>query len=397
MLMANDVVADQPRLGHGCVNLAQGGEAMLRVSLPRGLHVESTRLTRLTSTFTLSLPHVERSKIIHLKRRVGCIALKYQPRHVSRKEQWRYTVSLQIHLQRHSSADDRPSISRFFKRKTPPQSSQPKVVNTQHVIEVVDDGDDTIEISDSPPAKKPKSSSYFGSTAKSATSQVEPNAEAGPSRKPSRHVATPPAHLQSYRLPPISSASTRETGAFGAFSNPSIEASLRPTQQRTAAQQEQHEKWHRKVVGGSLIRRRRSLALDEAEALEARKLITGDDVDEGDGSATPPIVTVDSDEERQTRAEQVGNGLAAKYGAKTDGKGKVKAVNRKKKEEEVGPSGQTYTPLEKQYMEIKAKNPDVLLLMEGESLSCGVSRIVARADYRSWIQVQVGRVWNRRD
>ena len=161
--------------------------------------------------------------------------------------------------------------------------------------------------------------------------------------------------------------STQESGAFASFSNPSIQASLKPSQPRTVAQQEQHEKWHRKVVGGSLIRRRGSLALDEAAALEARKLITGIDDEDADGSGTPMVETADSDDERRTLAEQVGNGLAAKYTAKTDGKGKTKTTSRKKKEEEVGPSGQTYTPLEKQYKEIKATHPGVLLLMEGES------------------------------
>lgn len=118
------------------------------------------------------------------------------------------------------------------------------------------------------------------------------------------------------------------------------------------------------MVGGSLIQRRRSLALDEAAALEARKLVSGLEDDEKD---VAPIESAESDEERENQAKQVGNGLAAKYTAK----GKGKAVGRKKKEEEVGPSGQTFTPLEKQYMDIKAKHPDVLMLMEGESPNGG--------------------------
>ena len=237
---------------------------------------------------------------------------------------------------------------------------------------MLDDGDDTIEITDTPPYKKLKSSGYFGHNTHQPTVKVESenriNAEAGPSRKPSasRHAAAPSPHLQSYRLPRISLSSSHDGSAFGSFSNASVEASLRPSQQRTAAQQEQHEKWHKKVVGGNLIRRRRSLALDEAAALEARREVGGIDEAVADGSVTPQVETADSDEERQQQAEQVGAGLAAKYAARVDGKGKGKAAGRKKKEEEIGPGGQTYTPLEKQYMEIKAKNPDVLLLMEGE-------------------------------
>lgn len=47
-------------------------------------------------------------------------------------------------------------------------------------------------------------------------------------------------------------------------------------------------------------------------------------------------------------------------------KGKKSTAKGKKKQEEVGPSGLVYTPLEKQFMEIKSKNEDVLLLTEGE-------------------------------
>jgi DNA mismatch repair protein MSH3 len=120
-----------------------------------------------------------------------------------------------------------------------------------------------------------------------------------------------------------------------------------------------------------LIPRRRSLALDEAAALEARRQLGLEEGNE-DGDDTPPVVVEDrdeSDEERQRAADKLGDSLAAKYAAKADAKGKGKgkaAITRKKKVEEVGPSGQTYTPLEKQYLEHKAQNPDVLLMMEGE-------------------------------
>jgi len=42
----------------------------------------------------------------------------------------------------------------------------------------------------------------------------------------------------------------------------------------------------------------------------------------------------------------------------------TKKKGRGKKQEELGPSGLPYTPLEKQFMEIKDANPDVLLLTE---------------------------------
>ena len=72
-------------------------------------------------------------------------------------------------------------------------------------------------------------------------------------------------------------------------------------------------------------------------------------------------VVLDSDEEGKKLAEDVGSRLRAKFAPKgTNG-----AKGKGKKKEEVGPSGQTYTPLEKQFMDIKGANPDVLLMMEG--------------------------------
>lgn len=275
----------------------------------------------------------------------------------------------------------RPSISRFFKRKSPPAPLREKSTANE-VIEVLDDDDsELVGSKDTLSAKKSKTSGYFGNGtshtgtthgSNGSTELIDERPVAGPSRKPSasRGVSAAPTYLQDYRLPRASSASTPEReGAFGTFSFASSGQS-RPSVQRTAAQQEQHEKWHRKVVGGNLIPRRRSLALDEAAAAEARRQLGIPDQDDADGTETPAVEEVsDSDDERQKQAAKLGSGLAAKYGAKADIKGKGKATTRKKKEEEVGPSGQTYTPLERQYMEIHAKHPDVLLLMEGQSLS----------------------------
>lgn len=244
------------------------------------------------------------------------------------------------------------------------------------------DDDEPIDATGSPPpAKKAKTSSYFGA-AKAGSS-------AGPSRKPStsRDSSNAPAHLQSYRLPRLDPVSRSQAGsAFDAFNYP-VPSQPRASQARTAAQQAKHEEWHRKVVGGTLIPRRRSLALDEAAALEARRQMGVED--EGEEIVTPPVDEGgDSEEERQKTADKLGESLAAKYGAKdVKDKGKGKATARKKKVEEVGPSGQTYTPLEKQYLEHKAQNPDVLLMMEGES--CQPVRR-HKADGPSRIQVQVG-------
>jgi DNA mismatch repair protein MSH3 len=257
--------------------------------------------------------------------------------------------------------DNRQSISSFFKRKSPPRPS-PKASGTANTqaIEVFDD-DEPIDVTGSPPpAKKPKTSSYFGS--------AKPGPSAGPSRRPSasREPSNAPTPLQNYRLPRPDQASRSQAGsAFDTFTYTS-ESQPRASQTRTAAQQAKHEEWHRKVVGGTLIPRRRSLALDEAAALEAKRQLG---VEDEEVEIVTPVVDDggESEEERQKTADKLGESLAAKYGAKeVKGKGKGKAAARKKKVEEVGPSGQTYTPLEKQYLEHKAQNPDVLLMMEGE-------------------------------
>lgn len=106
------------------------------------------------------------------------------------------------------------------------------------------------------------------------------------------------------------------------------------------------------------FRRKRSLALDEAVAAEAREAAgledEGTPFDGSDGD--------DYKSESEKNAEEVGKQLKKYVAKELAGKGKSKG----KKKEEIGPSGLAYTPLEKQFMEIKEQNRDVLLLMEGE-------------------------------
>jgi DNA mismatch repair protein MSH3 len=110
------------------------------------------------------------------------------------------------------------------------------------------------------------------------------------------------------------------------------------------------------------------LALDEAAAAEVQRQASGGAVDDDSGGADISLleeaIDGESDEEGRKAAEGVGGKLKARYAAKGSafmaaGKGKGR-----KKEEEIGPSGLSYTPLEKQFMEIKKENMDVLLLME---------------------------------
>lgn len=137
------------------------------------------------------------------------------------------------------------------------------------------------------------------------------------------------------------------------------EASTSPAPQRTTEQLNRHEEWKARVLAMSgSFRRRRSLALDEAAAAEVREAtgLEGENTpfDDSDGD--------DDKRESEKNAEEVGKKLK-KYVAKEPSE---KAKGKGKKKEEIGPSGLAYTPLEKQFMDIKEQNKDVLLLMEGE-------------------------------
>lgn len=253
--------------------------------------------------------------------------------------------------------------------------------------------DNVVDLTDSPPpAKKPRliagravapektkleekarSSSYFSTGDPDDTGKTgkQPIASRGLSVTPFT-TPLPTTSLKEYRLPKLARVASAQSGsAFDTYcisvkqsesDDRSIPAET-STAKRSAAQTRKHEEWQRRVnAPGGVVPRRRSLALDEAAAAEARKAVAGSDAD-GEEDATP-IVEDASDDETKKVAEGVASKLAAKYaakGAETMGKAKGRA---KKKEEEIGPSGQTYTPLEKQFMEIKKENQDVLLLME---------------------------------
>lgn len=110
------------------------------------------------------------------------------------------------------------------------------------------------------------------------------------------------------------------------------------TAKEQKAKQARHEEWQKRIGQGLFLPRRNSLPLDE--------------------HGVPPE-TAEMDPEDIDQLEQEEE-IAAKSKTKL---AKNKSTLGKKKEA-LGPSGLTYTPLEKQFMEIKAANPDVLLLTE---------------------------------
>lgn len=292
----------------------------------------------------------------------------------------------------HSTDPARPAISSFFKRKSPPLTSASKIGN-DHA-----DKSAVVDLTGSPPPPKrskttpshdagiattQRSSGYFPSKSTPKPAQLTSNNIAGPSRQRLTAPVTSNVPLSSFALPHQSFNPYSTSGsAFPDYTLSAPSASIEPTssqaRQRTAEQQKRHDAWERRLnAPGGLIPRRRSLALDEGAAAEARRIANGGEegVEGGDdGRDAEAAILLDSDEEKNKKqAQAVGNKLAAKFAVKGTGKTKTAGAKGKKKEEEIGPSGQTYTPLEKQYIEIKKIHPDVLLLMEGElnSVSCG--------------------------
>ncbi|KAJ9099014.1 hypothetical protein QFC20_005771 [Naganishia adeliensis] len=153
---------------------------------------------------------------------------------------------------------------------------------------------------------------------------------------------------------------TREVTMDKTDTNGIVEESVR-NDEENESRRRRHAAWQKRLQGPSgLVPRRRSLNLDEAEAREARAALAearGEEYQPEDENATP-VDEKDDPAEIELISEAVKGSRAKKAGA-------AKAVKgRGKKKEEVGPSGLSYTPLEKQFMEIKAANPDVLLLVE---------------------------------
>ncbi|KAJ7109234.1 muts domain V-domain-containing protein [Mycena epipterygia] len=76
----------------------------------------------------------------------------------------------------------------------------------------------------------------------------------------------------------------------------------------------------------------------------------------------PPVDPVsDSDTDRDRAFEELSELFSSKSGK---GKGKNKGVRKPKPVEEIGPSGEPFTPLEKQVIRLKKDNPSALLMIE---------------------------------
>nr|ODO02407.1 DNA mismatch repair protein MSH3 [Cryptococcus depauperatus CBS 7855] len=250
----------------------------------------------------------------------------------------------------------RSSLDVFFKRKDPPPSTASKVVSNG-----------VIDLAASPPSKKQKTV-HRGLEAKEPMTQTtsayfsKPKSSISPLSRPVLQ------DLQAFRLPRLpplqasQSGSAFDTHSFGLSASyvPDSQPENEPSQ-RTAEQERKHEEWQARMLAmGRMFKRRRSLALDEAAIAEAKKAAG---IDTPDDEVTPFDDGAQEDEATLQKAEETRKKLQ-RYASKDAEKSTVKGKSKGKRKEEVGPSGMIYTPLEKQYMEIKDKNKDVLLMME---------------------------------
>ncbi|KIR32664.1 DNA mismatch repair protein MSH3 [Cryptococcus deuterogattii MMRL2647] len=257
-------------------------------------------------------------------------------------------------------SSQQPSLHSFFKRKNPQMDSHSRSGNNA-----------IIDLTDSPPKKRSKldddSNQKNRSMAQTSSSYFKGHPAARPLSVDKRRPREPLAAIQAYKLPHVIPSQLSHSGS--AFETCSLvpqasfvpdsesEASASLTPQRTTEQLNRHEEWKARVLAMSgSFRRRRSLALDEAAAAEVREAtgLEGENTpfDDSDGD--------DDKRESEKNAEEVGKKLR-KYVAKEPAE---KAKGKGKKKEEIGPSGLAYTALEKQFMDIKEQNKDVLLLME---------------------------------
>lgn len=122
---------------------------------------------------------------------------------------------------------------------------------------------------------------------------------------------------------------------------PATQQKQQPTPPQTLAKSQRHEAFKNKLLGRTFGRRK---SLDFDEAAGASGLV---------GAEPAPLNENDDDEDEDERggggsafASQKMQGLREKLTAKAKGKGKE--VKGKKKLNPVGPSGQTWTPLEMQ-------------------------------------------------
>jgi hypothetical protein len=166
------------------------------------------------------------------------------------------------------------------------------------------------------------------------------------------------------------SSSSSHTQPLDSSASSSSKAAPRPPP--SPASIKRHQAFRSRLLGRS-FGRRKSLTLDEAEAAEPTKGRDGNDDEE-------------EHEEQEKEIEEAGSsnkmkGVKEKLTRGGGSKGKALAKGKGKEKESVGPSGQTWTPLEKQVLQLKEENPGVLLIFEVGCTFKSVSHSIVSSIY----------------
>lgn len=204
----------------------------------------------------------------------------------------------------HSPSQTRLSV--FFTAK--PQTGSPKSKRAHSPVDLTGgDSDD-----DEPATKKPRKGGSF-------------------SRSDSVNVEKPGSSLSVFSHDPSQAASTS------------------PAKTRTpgeiAAQKKRHEQFKRKLLEEKTHFLKRHSSIGSAEASTANLLpLAGSSKDVHPNLATASGSETESDDAFKRLTEM----FASKSSSKGKGKAKAKIPSPKKKPVEIGPSGEEYTPLEKQ-------------------------------------------------
>ncbi|KAL7413339.1 muts domain V-domain-containing protein [Mrakia frigida] len=288
---------------------------------------------------------------------------------------------------------NQPSISSFFKRKESPSSSLPSTSSHQPQAKRVKreaspssslllplppaTAAEPIVIDDTPspsppgsPVKRPSapsasastSTSFFPTSSSSSSSRPNQTQHQQPLAGPSSTTSSTFKGKQAVR-------SSHEALQQFAFRPPPAPMEVvddddqlipatqqqQPTPPQTIARSQRHEAFKAKLLGRN-FGRRKSLDLDMADELG----LGGEDGQDEGGNHDD---NEDEDKDESGSRQKMKN-LKEKLTAKEKGKGKEVGKGGKKKLEAVGPSGMTWTPMEKQVLEAKAAHPGMLLIFE---------------------------------
>ncbi|CAO1633762.1 unnamed protein product [Sympodiomycopsis kandeliae] len=233
-----------------------------------------------------------------------------------------------------SSSKAQPTISSFFGKRTASSSKsctetvaeatstssewQPAPLKSHHQVVNSDGEDDGVHDISEPPAKRIKTITHDGQKRAERVEQW-------------RYAAPPP--------PPLGQEADGDTA---------LTALPPSSSQRSADEDTRHQAFRKKLLGSNDPIRRRDRQRKEAARQDAPSAEHDD--------AEPIQVDSSEDEDESQPSTSKLQRFSRSTGSATNGKSKSKAGYKS--------NGIKYTPLEQQVLDLKAKNPDVLLLFE---------------------------------